>query len=195
MGLFRRKHEMHIGVIIDDILQIVPLKAPFSIEPLLEKVLTDRKLFEGQDIFFIAGAAKVEDILTTNDFVFSPYKDAFQLTEKGILAKELGGLTAYRRYRKELLGFNTYQKTINKWLIAATFLAGLSPVIVELTKKYWISNDPVRVEFVNPVHILDTLTVKSDTSLPGQKSRTPLQLSQDTTKPQTTRPVPSRKKI
>jgi hypothetical protein len=58
----------------------------------------------------------------------------FSVTEKGNLAKELGGHLAYRKYRAKEINVIRNQWLINALLILATYAAALSPVIVELVK-------------------------------------------------------------
>jgi hypothetical protein len=82
----------------------------------------------------------------------------FSLTEKGNLAKELGGHEAYRKYREKEINVIRNQHKVNNWLIGATILAGLSPIFVELVKGVFANDKPL----VQPV---PSVVVKIDTAL------------------------------
>jgi hypothetical protein len=82
----------------------------------------------------------------------------YSLTEKGNLAKELGGHEAYRKYRQKEINVIRNQSKINNWLIGATILAALSPIIVELIKNTFFSEK-------SKTQSVPSVIVKIDTSL------------------------------
>ncbi len=134
--VFRRRAELDIEIVIDDIFRIIPTKEQFIIEHILERTLRERKIFTDKDIWFAVGVSKIEDILLTIDLISKQENGNFNLTDKGVLAKEIGGLTAYREYRRQQIGFLSHQRKVNHWLIVATIIAAVSPIFVELFKSF-----------------------------------------------------------
>lgn len=132
MPFLKRNRQVNIDLIIDDIFKIIPTKELFKIEPLLIKVLEEKKMYNKNDIYNVVGIDTIEKILLTADLVENKTGSDFTLTEKGILAKEIGGLTLYRKYRQQQIGFNSYQRNVNSFLIVATILSAISPIIVEI---------------------------------------------------------------
>jgi hypothetical protein len=119
-------------------------------------------------------------------FLDHEFDMSFSLTEKGNLAKELGGHAAYRKYRAKEINVIRNQWLINALLIAATFAAAVSPIIVELIK-----NKGVKESATHPVSFV---VVKIDTAvlnpyIEGQKSKAnkPAQSSRPATQSQNQR--------
>jgi hypothetical protein len=122
------------------------------------------------------------------DHEFDKY---FSVTEKGNLVKELGGHAEYRKYRAREINVIRNQWLVNALLITATFVAALSPILVELIK-----NKGVKEPVTQPV---PSVIVKIDTSLlspyiEGQKSKAskPVQSSPTATQLQKQRVIQPR---
>src|SRR5690348_16561697 len=75
---------------------------------------------------------KIKKHLLDEGFIEEPnIRDQFwKLTERGYLAKELGGTKKYKSYRKNQLNSVRNQLRVNMGLILATFLAAVMPFVV-----------------------------------------------------------------
>ncbi len=74
----------------------------------------------------------VKDHLLNNGYIKEPIWNAenWELTEKGILMKELGSHNKYQKYRAWQINSFKRQNIINVYLIAATILAAVVPWII-----------------------------------------------------------------
>lgn len=73
---------------------------------------------------------KVRDHLLKENYIITPKHDAkWLLTEKGKLAKELGGHEAYKKFRRSEINLIRNQSRINILLIVATGLAAIMPFL------------------------------------------------------------------
>lgn len=127
MLIFKKKSKN----VIDEVLRIAPMSDNFTIEPLLEQVLTQQKLFTSRDIDFVVGVNTIEKTLLSYDLVKQFGDKSFKLTSNGKTAKELGGFTEYLKYRKLQLNSLSSQKKINIGLLIVGFLSISFPFVTE----------------------------------------------------------------
>jgi hypothetical protein len=113
----------------------------------------------------------------------------FSLTEKGNLAKELGGHEAYRKYRGKEINVIRNQGKINGLLIAATFVAALSPVFVELIKNAFFT-EHVAQSVPSVVVKIDTALLNDYIEARKSKEGKPAQSSPPSSRPQKPRSIP-----
>lgn len=191
MKLFKRKSKLNIEVIIDDIFQLIPSKDFFAVEPFLEQVLQERGLFTSRDIFFVEGAAKIETILLSYNLVNKIKEEEFILTDRGFLAKELGGLTKFKRYRQQELTALPTQRLINIGLLVIGLLSLAAPFVSEWYKNKFFNDSPLK----QPVHVIvDSSFLILHSDQVKQNITPSQQLPKDTTKRHPRQAATSQKK-
>ncbi len=91
-------------------------KGTIQLEPIVKELLKYRNLV-------------VCHLLRENYIRTIEFDGKWVLTERGKLMKELGGHSAYKKYRKSEIELITNQGSINKLLITATALAAVMPFL------------------------------------------------------------------
>lgn len=91
----------------------------------------------------------------------------YVITDRGNLARELGGHKKFREYRKREINILMHQNSINKGLLITALLAILSPFLMEYGKqrKWWFgeSQEPPIFQIQNHVDVhIDSTTIKKD---------------------------------
>lgn len=145
MKIFKKKQKHNI----DDVLRLAPMSDNFTVEPLLEQVLTQQKLFTSRDYEFMSGVSIIEQTLLSYELVKQFNDKSLKLTSNGKIAKELGGFTEYLKYRKVQLNSLSSQRRINIGLLIVGFLSICVPVVTEC---YRHSSDVSSKKL--PVHVI-----------------------------------------
>lgn len=159
---------------INEFLIRIPINTLFDFKILYEQIFELNK-FKYEKNNALVDRQTITQKLGVDDmvqqfFVSSGYIEKIDnhyiLTQRGLLAKELGGDKKFKKYRAAELNINNYQRKINYCLIFIAILSIISPFIMEYgkTKKWWLneaeSKTVLPIQNKIDVHV-DTILLKS----------------------------------